>query len=110
VFTSVQPPPQPQLQPADESSAKAILWKAILGKAKDMEANKKLAETKVDAKRTIYRHGLRDMANLKDSYNLMYAPKIWTAADERNLNLTVESAEVSKLVPSRTAPHSVMPR
>jgi hypothetical protein len=53
--------------------------------------------------------GLRDMAKLRDTYNLMYEPKIWTATDERNLNLTVESAEVSKLVPSRTARHSVMP-
>jgi hypothetical protein len=56
-------------------------------------------------------HGLRDnLANLRDTYNLMYALEIWTATDERNLNLAVESAKVSKLVPSRTARHSVMPR
>jgi hypothetical protein len=54
-------------------------------------------------------YGLRDMAELRDTYNLMYAPKIWTETDESNLNLA-ESAEVSKLVPSRTARHSVMPR
>jgi hypothetical protein len=131
LFTSVQPPPQPQPQPSGESSAKAILWKAILGKATDMMAATKHAETKVDAKRTIYRprsparpfdgsaslklgnrgYGLRDnLANLRDTYDLMYAPEVWSATDERNVNLAVESAEVSKLVPSRTARHSVMPR
>jgi hypothetical protein len=46
---------------------------------------------------------------LRDTYNLMYAPKVWSATDERNVNLAVESAKVSKLVPSRTARHAVMP-
>ena len=45
------------------------------------------------------RLGARDMAKLRDTYDLMYTPTIWTARDERNLRLS-ESAEVSKLDPS----------
>jgi hypothetical protein len=49
------------------------------------------------------RLGALDMTKLRDTYDLMYTPTIWTARDERNLRLT-ESAEVSKLDPS---PHSM---
>ena len=49
------------------------------------------------------------MSALRDTYDLIYTPRIWTARDERNLNLTA-SAEVSVLVPSHVAQHSAMPR
>ena len=39
---------------------------------------------------------LRDMAKLRDTYDLMYTPNIWTVTDERSLNLA-ESGEVRKL-------------
>ncbi len=38
-----------------------------------------------------------DLANLMGAYDLVYTPKIWTATDERNLQLTESAAEVSKL-------------
>ena len=53
--------------------------------------------------------GLRDMARLRDTHDLMYTPKIWSATDERSLKLT-ESAEVSKLASFCIARHSAMPR
>jgi hypothetical protein len=52
---------------------------------------------------------LRDLARLRDTYELMYTPKIWTATDERSLKLT-ESAKVSKLASFCIARHSATPR
>ena len=57
---SVQPP-QPQPQPLGESSAEAILRKA-----KDMVAAKKLAETEVDAKRKAHEHKDKHKSRDKD--------------------------------------------
>ena len=63
---SVQPPQpqpqsQPQPQPLGESSAEAILRKA-----KDMVAAKKLAETEVDAKRKAHEHKDKHKSRDKD--------------------------------------------
>jgi hypothetical protein len=55
------------------------------------------------------RSSLKPGMELRDSYDLIYTPKIWTARDERNLNPTA-SAEVSELVPSRVTQRSAMPR
>jgi hypothetical protein len=53
--------------------------------------------------------GLRDLARLRYTYELMYTPKIWTATDERRLKLT-DSAEVSKLASLCIARHTATPR
>ena len=41
----------------------------------------------------------RDLASMMGTYALMYAPKLWTIMDERNLKQTESAAEVSELAP-----------
>jgi hypothetical protein len=100
--------PAPYLEPTSPQSAGA---EGLHSKNRGAEAEllEEAASTRSALKPGNCGLALRDMLELRDSYDLIYTPKIWTARDERNLNPTA-SAEVSELVPSCVAQHSAMPR
>ena len=95
--------PAPYLEPTSPQSAGT---EGLHSEKRGAEHLEEAASTRSSLKPGNCGLALRDMLELRDSYDLIYTPKIWTARDERNLNLTA-SAEVSELVP---CPNLAMPR
>ena len=91
--------PAPYLDPTSPQSAGV---EGLHSENRGAEHLEEAASTRSSVKPGNCGLALRDMLELRDSYDLIYAPKIWTVTDERNLKL-MESAEVSELVPSRIA-------